>query len=641
MSDVSENEVRELIGRIVVSHDFRRAPRLREFLAYTVECTLSSRLNETTETRIGTAVFGRHEGYNPSEDSIVRSEARLLRQKLSNYFATEGAAENLLIEIPKGSYAAVIKPRPASAPQPEPAPPAPATPPPSAGSRSKPNGRAWLSGGLLMLMLAAGLVWAGLHERRTVGSVGAASGIQVTSSDPRLSKRFQAVKSRALQAVHSGGTVGEWYDAYGTTVGIGFNMRDFAHDASGAAELGLVRQNRSMLSFLTASVSASRDWAGYWEMTPYGKPMQADYKNDQDFRYCLPANFDLLAACYRQYQWTGDPIYLSRPFLDFYRHTIEDYVHAWDREGNGMMQSSPDRGLRGIPSYNQQQPRSLTGADLVAAQYAGYRAFADFAERLNDKNPEFSGLAHSARAKAEALKDRFNSQWWDPDLGRYHSALLPDRTFYSGYIAESLIFPLKFELVEPGKKAAGALDSLEAEKPPNPQGRSYVPEVLFQYGRDQDAYQTLLELSDPDYFEIPEIAFAMVDAVTSGLAGIAPDVPRKIITTRSHLPKDMEFVKLEGVPVGPNAIAIRHEGRTVTRFTNQSGPSLQWKASFALPQAGIAFRVLVDDVPVSTQTESTMSGPTAFVFVPVAEGQTRIAQIEFSSNQMSAKRIQP
>jgi hypothetical protein len=36
-----------------------------------------------------------------------------------------------------------------------------------------------------------------------------------------------------------------------------------------------------------------------------------------------------------------------------------------------------------------------------------------------------------------------------------------------------------------------------------------------------------------------------------------------------------------------------------------------------------------------------MSGPTAFVFVPVAEGQTRIAQIEFSSNQMSAKRIQP
>ena len=39
-----------------------------------------------------------------SEDSIVRTHARLLRQKLTEYFAGEGATEQIMVEIPKGHY---------------------------------------------------------------------------------------------------------------------------------------------------------------------------------------------------------------------------------------------------------------------------------------------------------------------------------------------------------------------------------------------------------------------------------------------------------------------------------------------------------------------------------------------------------
>jgi hypothetical protein len=56
-------------------------------------------------------VFGRPPGYNSSEDSIVRSHARLLRQKLVVYFETEGADEKIRIDVPKGHYLLVFPPR--------------------------------------------------------------------------------------------------------------------------------------------------------------------------------------------------------------------------------------------------------------------------------------------------------------------------------------------------------------------------------------------------------------------------------------------------------------------------------------------------------------------------------------------------
>jgi hypothetical protein len=93
-----------LIERIASSRHLKSSIRLREFLFYVSDCALRGVPEEATEQQIGIRVFDRHPGYNSSEDSIVRTHARLLRQKLASYFAEEGASEELTVEIPKGHY---------------------------------------------------------------------------------------------------------------------------------------------------------------------------------------------------------------------------------------------------------------------------------------------------------------------------------------------------------------------------------------------------------------------------------------------------------------------------------------------------------------------------------------------------------
>src|ERR1700677_4663109 len=100
----------EIIQRVVSSDRFSTSLRLREFLLYIGECAIRDSPKDATEQQIGIHVFQRSPGYNTSEDSIVRTHARLLRQKLSEYFSREGAAESVIIEIPKGHYLPVFQP---------------------------------------------------------------------------------------------------------------------------------------------------------------------------------------------------------------------------------------------------------------------------------------------------------------------------------------------------------------------------------------------------------------------------------------------------------------------------------------------------------------------------------------------------
>jgi TolB-like protein len=64
--------------------------------------------NPLKESIIGVAVFGREPGYDPKQDSVVRTEARRLRAKLVEYYAGAGANDELVIELPKGSYVPVF-----------------------------------------------------------------------------------------------------------------------------------------------------------------------------------------------------------------------------------------------------------------------------------------------------------------------------------------------------------------------------------------------------------------------------------------------------------------------------------------------------------------------------------------------------
>jgi hypothetical protein len=96
--------------RVAQSSEFQKSTRLREFLLYVCEKTLTNRRDEVHEQQIGIEVFGRRPDYNPAEDNIVRVEARELRKRLDRYFSTEGQGEPLRIRIPKGSYVPCFEP---------------------------------------------------------------------------------------------------------------------------------------------------------------------------------------------------------------------------------------------------------------------------------------------------------------------------------------------------------------------------------------------------------------------------------------------------------------------------------------------------------------------------------------------------
>jgi hypothetical protein len=100
----------ELVQRVVESPHLIGSARLRDFLLHITACAIRGTPEEATEQQIGIQVFQRSPGFNSSEDSIVRSQARLLRLKLAAYFNAEGSSEPLVIEIPKGHYLPVFLP---------------------------------------------------------------------------------------------------------------------------------------------------------------------------------------------------------------------------------------------------------------------------------------------------------------------------------------------------------------------------------------------------------------------------------------------------------------------------------------------------------------------------------------------------
>ncbi len=93
-----------LAQRIVDSPQFCKSPRLSQFLLYIVAKTIAGRQSEVTEQQIGVHVFGRPHGYRTVDDNIVRSYARQLRKRLTEYFASDGIDHEIRIEIPLGSY---------------------------------------------------------------------------------------------------------------------------------------------------------------------------------------------------------------------------------------------------------------------------------------------------------------------------------------------------------------------------------------------------------------------------------------------------------------------------------------------------------------------------------------------------------
>ncbi len=103
-SRVPEESVRQELNRVLASHEFHSSKRSQDFIRYVVEHTLAGKAEMLKERTIGIDVFGRSTSYEPSDDATVRVKAGEVRRRLGLYYAGQGAADPVRIELPAGTY---------------------------------------------------------------------------------------------------------------------------------------------------------------------------------------------------------------------------------------------------------------------------------------------------------------------------------------------------------------------------------------------------------------------------------------------------------------------------------------------------------------------------------------------------------
>ncbi|HZF30084.1 MAG TPA: hypothetical protein VE907_13270 [Gammaproteobacteria bacterium] len=98
-------DVRAELERVLASRSFEPAGRSSEFLRFVVEQHLAGAADRLKGYTIAIEVFRRPPEFDAQSDPLVRVEAGRLRRRLLEYYAAEGHANPLRIELPRGGYA--------------------------------------------------------------------------------------------------------------------------------------------------------------------------------------------------------------------------------------------------------------------------------------------------------------------------------------------------------------------------------------------------------------------------------------------------------------------------------------------------------------------------------------------------------
>jgi hypothetical protein len=94
----------EEVERLVSSHTLHGSESLCKLLRYLAEHAMEHPGLSLKEYQIATEVFGRPADFDPHSDSTIRVQAGRLRAKLAEYYASEGAEDSVVVEMPKGAY---------------------------------------------------------------------------------------------------------------------------------------------------------------------------------------------------------------------------------------------------------------------------------------------------------------------------------------------------------------------------------------------------------------------------------------------------------------------------------------------------------------------------------------------------------
>ncbi|MEV6126465.1 hypothetical protein AB0M05_06515 [Streptomyces violaceusniger] len=482
----------------------------------------------------------------------------------------------------------------------------------------------------------------------------------ISSSDPRIVEMFTWSKRKANSWVQLPGTTGPLNvdenhrsgtgtGTYGPAYWAGYAhrsayySRDFAHQLGGAAVLGLGAENKAMLRSYAASATAEHRYYPVWSLNfDTGTAHAIDYHGPDDFVREVPATFELVEKANEAYRWSGDRAYLDdTAFWDYYRHATEEFVDLHDgTKDNGKVKVAEGTGkgiFAGAASYNEEGDEHLAEAgDGIAAQYQAYRALAELARDKGDR-----ALAAASAARAERLKEYFNATWSGSGSGASMvRAYRTDGTALTGWGKENSWFMPMKGIIDPGPRNDAYLDYIDEQasgsgRPVNIEALTYLPDTFFRHNRADTAWKWMRHIYDQrntqhtvtrqgpngDY---PEVSFTLLSQTVQGLMGVAPDAPRRSLTTQSRLPSGMDWLKLDQLRIGKNTFSLRHDGTTSSTLAHTSGgAAYTWEARFP----GRHGRITVDGKRRTARTKTVDGVTYTYAVVSVAPGMSRTVRV--------------
>lgn len=394
------------------------------------------------------------------------------------------------------------------------------------------------------------------------------------SSDATLQQLFDWATYAASQYVGSEtDPVGPWYEAASSGRN-GFCARDVSHMCIGQELNGCSKENVNMMQRFAQNMAESRDYCSYWEINKDNGPIPDDYESDQHFWYNLNVNFDLLQACYRLYQWTGNAIYLNDPALNrFYDATIKQYRDSWQLGVDQIMERPliTLSSRRGIPSYDKEVDSLRVSADLIAVIYKALQSYGNMALLKGD-----AVAANDYWDQADAYADLFHSQWWHNSTQCCYAYKKGNELVEGG----DNLYPLWFGLVDTHPKRVNNLLTHMQRGTPDKEEKSHYPMLFYRYGMNEEAYRCMKELFMDGSRDYPEISSTMIEALVCGLAGVDANVTTNRIATLPRFTEETKWVAIENIPVFSGRISVFHQSERKSQFLNKSNDEVIWRAMF-------------------------------------------------------------
>ena len=96
--------IQQQIERIVHSEQFRSSEVLRRLLTFLSEKAIAGEADNLKEYVVAIDGLGKSSTYDPQHNSAVRIQMGRLRQRLAEYYRTEGKNDPITVDLPKGRF---------------------------------------------------------------------------------------------------------------------------------------------------------------------------------------------------------------------------------------------------------------------------------------------------------------------------------------------------------------------------------------------------------------------------------------------------------------------------------------------------------------------------------------------------------